>query len=336
MNKKFINAIKTSRISKILLLKVSLISVFLFSELVLRILGYLPFQAIDNLDTPVMFEYDHYLGWRNKKGNYTFQLHGDNINTTILHNRTRVTGEKQGDLQKKIICIGGSYTQGWAISDNETYPWKIQKKFRNFDVLNYGTSGYGTYQSLLLLKNIIPKTKSPKIVIYGFIDHHEQRNIARQDWLLLLSNLSKRNHIYTPYVSLAKNKKLAFHPPEKYPKWPFSHYSSFISMVNRKYVYIKTMSRRHQRKITKELLSLMNKYCDRSNIILLIAILKANDDMKKQYISFFKKNDIYYVDCVFPFTADMVVKGDGHPNGKLNTLWAQKLSRALQEFVNKN
>ena len=38
-------------------------------------------------------------------------------------------------------------TQGWAIDDNETYPWKLQKRYPSLNVLNYGTGGYGSYQS---------------------------------------------------------------------------------------------------------------------------------------------------------------------------------------------
>src|SRR5262249_12408647 len=55
------------------------------------------------------------------------------------------------------LFIGCSFTQGWAISDQETFPWGVQEHFPAARVLNAGTAGYGTYQSLLGLSEPSPR-----------------------------------------------------------------------------------------------------------------------------------------------------------------------------------
>ena len=50
--------------------------------------------------------------------------------------------------------------------------------------------------------------KSPKLVIYGFIEHHEYRNVARSEWLHVLELFSWKGHEKTPYGTIGKNNKL--------------------------------------------------------------------------------------------------------------------------------
>ena len=73
---------------------------------------------------------------------------------------------------------------------------------------NFGQGGYGSIQSFLLLEDQIPKMKSPKLVIYGFIEHHEYRNVARSEWLRVLELFSWKGHVKTPYGTIGTNNKL--------------------------------------------------------------------------------------------------------------------------------
>ena len=63
------------------------------------------------------------------------------------------------DEKEKIIFIGGSITQGWAVNDNESFPFIIQAKYPYYKVYNYGVGGYGGYQSLLRLEKVIKKKR---------------------------------------------------------------------------------------------------------------------------------------------------------------------------------
>ncbi len=67
----------------------------------------------------------------------------------------------------KIVIVGGSFVQGWAVSDQDTFAWKLQDRFADYDVLNLGTAGYGTYQSLLLIEDLFAGPPHVSLVICG-------------------------------------------------------------------------------------------------------------------------------------------------------------------------
>ena len=55
---------------------------------------------------------------------------------------------------------------GQAINDNETFAFKMQKKLDNYEVKNYGSGGFGTYQSYLKLKQLYNKFENIDYVLY--------------------------------------------------------------------------------------------------------------------------------------------------------------------------
>mgnify|MGYP006452056793 CR=1 FL=1 len=51
--------------------------------------------------------------------------------------------------------MGGSVTLGWGINDEQTFTSQIQDKIDDYEVKNFSSGGYGTYQSFLRLENIL-------------------------------------------------------------------------------------------------------------------------------------------------------------------------------------
>ena len=77
------------------------------------------------------FEPDPVLGWRVKSGQFivpAYSGNGPGIRMTFLSGGRRVT-ELGSPLpgREVVALVGGSYTQGWAISDDETFPWRLQQ-----------------------------------------------------------------------------------------------------------------------------------------------------------------------------------------------------------------
>ena len=156
---------------------VTLTMMLALSEVALRLAGKSPWEDSGRTDDPVMHEPDAVLGWRSKAGNYEVPPRvksGEAARLTFLENGRRVTSRKSatpdGEANgiPELILVGGSFTQGWAISDDETFAWKLQERFPNLEVKNYGTGGYGTYQALLTMRRVLPQQESPKLVVYGF------------------------------------------------------------------------------------------------------------------------------------------------------------------------
>ena len=105
---------------------------------------------------PVLQEPDEVLGWRNKAGSVVWPGRGEDggkdIRMTFWADGLRATAPAPELDRPHVVVIGCSYTQGWAVTDEETYPWRLQAEFPSHAFLNYGTAGYGTYQSLLALE----------------------------------------------------------------------------------------------------------------------------------------------------------------------------------------
>src|SRR5262245_31929003 len=122
------------------------------------------------------------LGWRSKEGRFVWPGYGRDrgreIVMTFWDDGLRATAARRTLGRPQILIIGCSITQGWALTDEETYPWRLQAEFPDYEILNFGTAGYGTYQSLLALESYLARAETnPALVIYALIEHHEVRNI---------------------------------------------------------------------------------------------------------------------------------------------------------------
>ena len=113
------------------------------------------------------------------------------IRVTNWTNGRRATGQVDEPGRTTVALVGCSYTQGWALSDEDTFPWKLQQRFPGYKIDNYGTAGYSTYQVLLMLEHLFASGSKPAIVTYGLLDIHEVRNVATWWWLQSLASVQQ-------------------------------------------------------------------------------------------------------------------------------------------------
>ena len=95
-------------------------------------------------------------------------------------------------------------------------------------------SGYGGFQSLLLLEKIFNNNKDIELVIYGYTPHHEVRNVAAGPWMYLLNFFSARGFVKLPYASIDKKNNLVRNKPIKYINLPFGYKSALIAKLEKK------------------------------------------------------------------------------------------------------
>lgn len=305
-----------------------LIALFLV-EVSLRLFGVEPWYAPGRVaNDPVVYEPDPILGWKNQAGKHVlppYQATGKEITVTFLPGglrATRVEGTPHDD-RDKLVCIGGSYTQGWAVADEETFAWKLQSKLPSRNVLNYGTGAYGTYQSLLLLEGLLPSLNSTDIVLYGFTHFHEERNVASSDWLETLERYSRRGHVSVPYVTL-DNGVLTRNAPMSYPSWILKEHLSTVRLAEKAYMNIIAKGRTAQKTTATEKLMLeMSRACEERGVGFAVVLLHCYEDVKDHYLQFLKKNNIEVINCSFAFVPGMIVPGEGHPNEKPHSLWTE-------------
>jgi len=297
----------------------SVFILLIFIEIILRFTGALPRRNPDfTINEPLTNISDPVLGWVPNKGDHKFKPwsnEGKETYFTINQDKSRFTGVVD-ENKNKIVFIGGSITQGWAVSDDETFSFFYQKKNNNYKVYNFGVGGYGGYQSLLMLEKVFNEKNKIKLVIYGLIPHHEIRNTAAGSWMYLLNFFSKRGFVSLPYGSVDKNKNLIKNKPIEYITLPLGKVSSLVAKIEKRIMKVRSLFReKKQTEISLAIINEMNKLSLKNNSKFVLLILdEFYDNRSNEYYSFLKNKNIPYIKCLIPKGQKYGVPGDGHPN----------------------
>ena len=117
-------------------------------------------------------KYDADLGWANRPGVSITDFYGPEQSITIDAAGLR-SHEALNDSIKpdpfRVICLGDSFTLGYGVDDQETFPFQLQKRAAGqLHVSNMGQGGYSIGQSWLWLRRLATELK-PNLVVCVFI-----------------------------------------------------------------------------------------------------------------------------------------------------------------------
>jgi hypothetical protein len=315
-----------------------LIGLLAASEASLRLLGRRTWQPVDPQKETALHEPAPVFGWVNKPGHYVLPPHlpgGSERAVTILPDHSRATGAGSAGGER-VVLVGCSVTAGYGLSDADTFAWKLQQTHPELRIVNYGTAAYGTFQSLLRMEQVLSESPPPRLVLYGFITQHEARNVATYDWLRGLALNAARGHVALPYVTLGPGGRLERHRPESFSVWPLADHLVTVRVAGDAYMHLLTYGRSPQgSEATKHLLlemaALARSHSTPFAVVFLIA--GEGEKQKREYFDFFQENNVPYLDCVQPLTEDNRIPGEGHPNGKLNSVWADCIANRLPDLL---
>ena len=285
---------------------------------------------------PVLQEPDAVLGWRNKTGTVVWPGQGEDggtdIRMTFWADGLRATAPAPDFNRPHVVVIGCSYTQGWAVTDNETYAWRLQSEFPSHAFLNFGTAGYGTYQALLSLERYFAAHRDPPaVVIYGFIDHHEERNVAPAGWLKALATASRAGSLSVPFVSIGADGALERRRLDRANSWPLRSHLASVALVEDRVLELRTRGRLEQRReATDRLLLELQRVTRDHGSRLLVAILEARPEPRGHIKAFTSQVGIEAIDCTVPNQEELQVPGYSHPDRRINALWARCIGDRLR------
>lgn len=297
-------------------------------------------EALDQ-NLPTLHEPDAELGWRNKAGRFVWpgrnRDKGRDIVMTFWSDGLRATAPRRTGGRPRLVVVGCSFTQGWAVTDEETYPWRLQTAFPDVEVLNYGTAGYGTFQSLLALERHLARSATaPTLVVYGLIEFHEERNVMPANWIHALRAATAAGPQRAPFVTLTADGVLERHPPEGWPEWPLDGTLASVRLLEDRWVEYRTQGRAAQGPAALEaLVAEMARDATADGTRLVVAILDTmSDATRERYDRFLDDRGIARADCLFPNRQNIRFKvpGYGHPNGVVNAYWADCIARRLREL----
>ena len=313
---------------RLILLLVAVAVGLAVGEVAARLVGIRPIAA---LPLPVQVAVEHpSLGWVNRLGVHLSWDTGNAPMTFWADGRraTRVTPDVPQEAVGQVALIGGSFTQGYGVVDEHTFGWLLDARFPGLSVDNYGTGGYGTYQSLLLLAQLFRQADfRPRLVIYGFAAFHGERNVgAYRHVVTLRTQVGER--LAPPHV-LNTHGALTHQAPFHIRGWPLEDRSALVSLVHLSQLRWMLRGREQQiEPVTQRLLARMDRLArDRGSRLLVVILEGQPRDREEQapYARFLREQGIAYVDCTHPGYGDdprLRLGGSGHPSPVLHAAWA--------------
>ena len=160
-----------------------IIPVFMIASFLAGYFGYVGFHSKAKIDLRVEGDWhkeaDEVLGYAATRNSSTFRHHvrsGLKYHIFVDSIGARVNTRGQLTSNKiSILTVGGSFSRGHGIENDKTFSEILGREF-NVPVANFAYGGYGTVQSLLMLER--QSNLEPKVIIYGFITHHLERNLS--------------------------------------------------------------------------------------------------------------------------------------------------------------
>ena len=315
--------------ANLILLSFSLV----FAEFFLQALGYptwIPkgeIPAEDSWTIP-----DDKLGWKNGPGTWTLadSERGVNFVYTFLNDSSRFSGNSSF-VKRRISFVGDSYVQGYGLSDEDTFVSQLQQQLPNVKFSNFGVPGFGTYQSLLMIRTILLNESSlPDNLIYVLNSFHDQRNIGDLIYLRRMQ-FTKNDSYKIPYVTLDQRGELEDKKFVGLPYWKLSTRSSIVALIDDIYhLLISWADKSKARKVTIQLLKLMADEAERKHLHFSVILLDASASDAIDYSSNLRLSKIDFKDCTeIGGLGPEYRLPDGHPNKVMNLKIADCISQIL-------
>jgi len=276
------------------------------------------------------------LGYAALPGQFTVSLLQKNYSFHVTHlpNGLRVThplNTYDASVDKpEIWILGCSFTHGWSLNDEDTYPWRLQERLPEYEVVNFGFSGYGTIHSLIQFREALAKKKTPEIAVLAYADIHDERNTFLRKRRKSIAPWNKLGPLVQPYARLDSKEKLQYYLAKvEYAEFPLMRYSALSHFLEIKWNELE-QKMQQSRKVSEALVLEINKFAQQHGVKFILATIGTAPDM----LAFAEEHGIPNVDISVSFRNNpryMNLPYDGHPS----PLAAKKYAENLETFLRK-
>jgi hypothetical protein len=275
------------------------------------------------------------LGYTGRPGSFVGTMPtGYSFRATHLPSGHRIThplDTYNGSRQKPEIWIFGcSWTYGWSLSDEETFPWLLQERFPEYEVVNFGMDGYGTTHSAMQFREAL-KSKSPKVVILAYAGFHDLRNTLSRVRRKSMAPYNKLDAPPVHPVARLENGVLRYSVEKfEYREFPLMRQSALSHYLENAYNG-REIHRHQNRAVTLAIIADMAELAKKQAANFLIAGI----DDAQETIAWAKDNGIPGVDI----SVDLKIEEnsnlphDPHPSAAANRKFADKLEAFLRENI---
>jgi hypothetical protein len=275
------------------------------------------------------------LGYTHIPGRFTVTLaDGYSFVVTHLQNSLRATEPSDsysGAGEKPEIWIFGcSFTHGWSLNDEETYPWLIQERLPDYHIVNFGVGGYSTIHSLFQYRDAL-KLKRPKLVILAYAGFHDERNTLARTWRKATAPRNDMGSLKLPHARLSDDGSLQhLHSDLEYSEFPMMKQLALSHFLEQSWNTIEDkFLRSHQ--VSETLIMEMARLSQEHQVTFMVAAISDDRHMLK----FVDQQGISNVDISIDPKAKEYknLPHDPHPNAAANKLYAARLEPAIRTGI---
>ncbi|MGM9991436.1 MAG: hypothetical protein ACI376_01115 [Candidatus Bruticola sp.] len=277
-----------------------------------------------------------YCGWLNRVGTIEVDEEGCRHSVTIWPDGQRASRPyKERAAHPRVLMLGCSYLYGFGLNDEQTLAWKLNQHYPQASFDNYGTVGWGTYQSLLLGEYLL-RSQTYDLVLYFYIKNHCLRSEKGK-----YAGQFKMGEIYAAAPEVFMQEDMLCIRPSFYYNLPLkeyfalAEYSSLVYNAGRQEFYAKAS---RDGNYNKQMTHLIRSLCDNFS--------KVCADKKSQFAVVLLEDNTDYLDSWgqesnYPvldirFESENVKYRNGgnerfHPNEAAQDIWLAKLEEQLKK-----
>ena len=312
---------------------------FLAGEAFLRFAGFEPWTiaSVGLVKTPSdsLFVADDELGYRVRHGNFEMSI-GGKIGFLISHDEdfrrvTRPRTESTIDYGKPQIWIFGcSHVHGWGVSNSESFPWLLQSEFSEYDIANFGVSGYSTLQSLMVLEKNLSKSKPPELIILAYAKFHDQRNLANDYWLKAISTKDRLGGYRYPFLNDSTGEYRLEYKKIRAKGVFGRQYSALLNVLDDQIIRWKSGPTNAQEASKYLIERFVDRAATAGSRFLLVGI--SPDAETRKVLDFFSSKNVPAFDISFDLASPTLthLPLDPHPNAAGHRVYAKNLSKIIK------
>ncbi|MFC2163218.1 SGNH/GDSL hydrolase family protein [Candidatus Altiarchaeota archaeon] len=328
-----------------LLLAGYLLLFFVIGEVTVRIFGFQPYSGrwqntlcAKSPDVPSYVD-DALLGYKLVPGIFKYNYCTDHTAKVTVDNQShRVTSPISAyhdPNAPEIWVLGCSITYGQSLSDNETYPWSMQEGLSDFTVVNHAVPGYNTVQSFLDYRKSLADGGRPEIVVLGFSDIHNARNVAARQWVRGMMENNDVGRLY-PTARFGVGEDLVIYNDDyDILLIPFIRDSAFLYIFEG-FLDRYSIARLKPLKVTKALIHEFNDLSTANNVTFILAGL-ADSPVTERMLSELSSEGVIVVDIsVNDGDAYKNLPHDNHPNALAHSEYSRKLVSFIRKRFSAN
>ncbi len=326
-----------------LILLVGTVGVF---EVILRSKGFEPWILETDSNVRIepggrLFEIDPALGFVLIPGKFKVWLARDYwFRMTHDSGRLRITRPPDSRPQARdpaIWIFGGSFVHGWSLSDEETFPWRLQVSLPEADFVNFGVSAYGTVQSLMQFQTALKERPAPHGVVLVYASFHDMRNTFSRAWRKLVVPRDRLGVRAWPYVRFDREGELVRHRAgSSYREFPFMRRLALANWLEERYNSLEeTRLRSHE--ASRRLLIKFAETCESRGIRFLVAGVTP-DQVTAALLASLRRHGIQTLDISVDLSLSKYsnLPYDIHPSALANWEFQRKLEPALSRWLRRD